>query len=375
MKKIKTIEVGASIFEENDRIAGENRALLKKHGVFALNIMGSPGSGKTTVLERTIEQLQKDFSFAVIEGDIQGSLDGERLEKFGIPVVQINTGGACHLDANMVAKGLEHLPMEDIAVLFIENVGNLVCPAEFDIGTDVNVIISSVPEGEEKPLKYPLMFRISEICLLNKTDMASHTDFSTANFTRNLKTSAPDTKLMAISAKTGENFKEWTNYLSSSLLTSVSRSSATPCIELNGRTVIVSMGDRMKGDDGAGCLAAEILQKEMRKGAVKVINAENAVENYLGVIEKFKPDTVVIIDAVDFSGKPGDIKVMERDEIAETTSSTHTFSLPLIIRHISSETGAKCTVIGIQPKTTAFGEGLSPEVRKSVLRLTEQLLS
>jgi len=375
MKKIKTIEVGASIFEENDRIAEENRILLHKNGVIALNIMGSPGSGKTTVLEKTIEQLRKDYSFAVIEGDIQGSLDGERLEKFGIPVVQINTGGACHLDANMVAKGLESLPLQDTDILFIENVGNLVCPAEFDIGADVNVIISSVPEGEEKPLKYPLMFRISGICILNKIDMTPHTDFSIANFTRNLKTSAPDTKLMPLSAKTGEGFKEWTDYLSSSIPASLSQFSEIPSVELKGKTVIVGMGDKMKGDDGAGCFAAEILQKEMHKSSIKVINAENAVENYLGIIEEFKPDTVVIIDAADFGGNPGDIKIMGREEIAETTSSTHTFSLPLIIRHISSETGAKCTVIGIQPKTTAFGEELSPEVHNSVLRLTKSITS
>jgi len=139
--------------------------------------------------------------------------------------------------------------------------------------------------------------------------------------------------------------------------------------------VIVGMGDKMKGDDGAGCLSAEILQNRIRRSTVKVINAGNAVENYLGVIEKFKPDTVVIIDAVDFGGRPGEIKVMEPEKLMETTSSTHTFSLPLIMRHLSSETGAECTVIGIQPKTTAFGEGLSREVRKSVLRLTEQLLS
>ena len=149
MNKIKTIEVGASIFEENDRIAGENRLLLQKHGVLALNIMGSPGSGKTTVLEKTLERLGKDFSFAVIEGDIKGSMDGERLSGFGIPVVQINTGGACHLDANMVSRGLQNLPLADTDILFVENVGKLVCPAEFDIGTDVNVIISSVPEGRE----------------------------------------------------------------------------------------------------------------------------------------------------------------------------------------------------------------------------------
>lgn len=374
MKKIKTIEIGASIFEENDRIARENRLLLKKNGVFSLNVMGSPGSGKTTVLERTLEHLQKDCPMAVIEGDIQGSLDGERLERFGIPVVQINTGGACHLDANMVAKGLENLPLNDIDVLFIENVGNLVCPAEFDIGTDVNVIISSVTEGEEKPLKYPLMFRISEICLLNKTDIVKHTGFDIAAFANNLKTVAPEAKLMPLSAKTGDGFRQWTDYLSSACLSSITCLPDIPSIDWKKRVMIVGLGDRMKGDDGAGCLAAETLHKEIRKDNVRVINAENAVENYLGTIEKFKPDTVVIIDAADFGGKPGEIRIMEPEQLRETTTSTHTFSLPLIIHHIRSETGAECTVIGIQPKSTAFSEKLSQEVQKAVSLLAKILL-
>jgi len=373
MKKIKTIEVGASIFEENDRIAQENRLLLKKNAVFSVNIMGSPGSGKTTVLERTLECEHGDCTPAVIEGDIQGSMDAQRLERFGIPVVQINTGGACHLDANMVAKGLENLPLEKTDVLFVENVGNLVCPAEFDIGTELNVIVASVTEGEEKPLKYPLMFRISKICLLNKIDIVSHAGFDIAAFAANLKAAAPDTTLMLLSAKTGEGFRQWTDYLSSACLSSIARLPDVPSVAMKGRTVVVGLGDRMKSDDGAGCLAAEILQREIRRRDVKIINAENAVENYLGVIEKFKPETVVVIDAADFGGKPGAMRVMEPEQLRETTTSTHSFSLPLLIQHIRSETGAECTVIGIQPRTTAFSEGLSREVEKAVSLLAKSL--
>jgi len=348
--------VGASIFEENDRIAGSNLALLKNNGVFCINVMGSPGSGKTSVLEKTIPLLaEKNIRTGVIEGDIKGSLDGERLTRLGIPVVQINTGGACHLDANMVKRGIEHFRLQELDVLFIENVGNLVCPAEFRLGEHMDVIISSVPEGEEKPLKYPLMFRISEICLLNKSDMVKYAGFDTKTFKEYLFRSAPGIRFLPLSAKTGEGFSEWISFL----------------LERFGvgggmRIAVVGLGDRMKGDDAAGCEAAELLKREITRDNVKIINAENAVENYLGVIEKFKPEKVFIIDAADFGGRSGDVKILKARQVKETTSSTHNFSLPLIIKHIKAETGAKCILLGIQPGNLSFAEGLSREVKKGV---------
>jgi len=360
-KKVKTIEVGASIFEENDRIAEENRQAYQKHKVYCVNIMGSPGSGKTSVLERTVKELEKHgYASAVIEGDIKGSLDGERLEKLGIPVVQINTGGACHLDANMVRKGLENLSLQKVDILFIENVGNLVCPAEFKLGEDINVIISSVPEGEEKPLKYPLMFKISRICLLNKTDLAVHADFKSDIFKEYLLSTAPSAEFIPISAKTGEGFRLWIDALRESLPLAKER-----------RTVIVGLGDRMKGDDGAGCEVVQRLKGEVENPGIKIINAENAVENYTGVIEKFRPDRVFIVDAVDFGAGPGEAAVLDAEQIKETTSSTHTFSLPLIIEHLRSQTGAEFTVVGIQPETVQFSEGLSPAAEKGVRRAVE----
>jgi hydrogenase nickel incorporation protein HypB len=367
IKKIKTIEIGASLLKENDIIAKENNLLLKENGVFALNVMGSPGSGKTSVLERTIEHLQKDFSLAVIEGDIKSSIDGERIEKFGIPVVQINTGGACHLDANMVRKGLESLPLKDIDVLFVENVGNLICPAEFRIGANVNIVVSSIPEGEEKPLKYPLMFYISAVCLLNKIDIVKYIEFNVAKFAKNLKASAPDTKMIPLSAKTGEGLEQWIDYLHTLI--------PYTKLRLKGRVAIIGLGDRMKGDDGAGTLAAEkLLIKKARKKNVKIINAENSIENYLGVVERFRPDIIVIIDAVDFGGRPGEIRVLKKEQIKETTTSTHTFSLPLLIEHIRSITGAECKVLGIQPKDVSFSETTSPEVLQAVDRIAKTLL-
>lgn len=369
-KKLKKIEVGASIFEENDRIAEENRRVFKSRGIFCVNIMGSPGSGKTTILEKTITGLKKKgYSPAVVEGDIKGSIDGERLEALGIPVVQINTGGACHLDANMIKKGLESLDVERADVLFIENVGNLVCPAEFKLGEDINIVVSSVPEGEEKPLKYPLMFKISAICLLNKTDLVAYTGFNTEIFKNNLAETAPSARFIPVSAKTGSGFDMWLDSL-------VSLFSQPRLPE--DRTVVLGMGDRMKGDDGAGCEVSERLGREINRNNVKIINAENAVENYLGPVAKFKPGRVVLVDAVDFGGQAGEVKILEPRQVREATSSTHTFSLPVILEHIKNETGAQCLIVGIQPAIVAFTEGLSSQAEEGVgraVRLIKELLA
>jgi len=210
-------------------------------------------------------------------------------------------------------------------------------------------------------------FRISRLCILNKIDIAKYTEFSFSNFTRNLKSTAPETKIIPLSAKTGEGFEEWLYYFSVSF-------ASLPELGLNGRVVIVGLGDRLKGDDGAGCEVAERLLKAKHEDRIKVINAENAIENYLGVIKKFRPDTVVFIDAVDFGGIPGEVRVIKPGELRETTVSTHTFSLPVIIQQLQSETGAVCKILGIQPKTTAFSEKPSPEVEKTVSLLAETLL-
>lgn len=370
MKKIKVIEIGENIFEENEGVAQENRLLLNKTKTFAINVMGSPGSGKTSLLEKTISELKDRFSFAVIEGDIKGCLDAERLAGLDIPVIQINTGGACHLDAFMVKKGLELLPLKDIDIVFVENVGNLVCPAEFEIGTSLNIIVSSVPEGEDKPLKYPLMFKTADICILNKIDILPYTDFNLETFTKYLKdiSSAP---LIELSVKTGEGFSLWTETLSEVVLKQLSKPDEMISVELKGRLVIVGMGDRMKADDGAGSLIAEKLAKVVKRRDVKIIDAGNAIENYVGIIEKFKPDKVVVIDAVDFGGKPGEIRTFKCEELQELTTSTHSFSLPLLLNHIHSRAGATCKVIGIQPGKIALYERMSLEVEKAVKEIAD----
>ncbi|MCK9265341.1 hydrogenase nickel incorporation protein HypB [bacterium] len=361
--KVKTIKVGASILKENDKISEENRLLFEKNNVCCINVMGSPGSGKTSLLEKTIPKLKlKNIKPGVIEGDIEGTLDGERLLKYGIPVVQINTGGACHLDANMVKKGLENLNLNEIDILFIENVGNLVCPAAFTLGESYNVIISSCPEGEEKPLKYPLMFNISNICLLNKMDLSEHLDFNTKQFKEYLFKVAPDTKLIPLSSKTGDGFEEWLDFLYLSAPENKKE-----------RIVVVGLGDRMKGDDAAGCEIAEQLHKEDISENVKIINAENAIENYIGVIKGFKPDRIYFVDAVDFSGTPGEVRLMEAGSLVSNTSSTHTLALPLIIENIKAETSAKCTIVGVQPKKILFSQKISNEVREGIMNAVKML--
>ncbi|HOK56757.1 MAG TPA: hydrogenase nickel incorporation protein HypB [bacterium] len=209
----KVIKVEESIFEENKKIAEEVKDILEKNKVFSFNVMGAPGSGKTLFIEKTIEILKEEFKFGVIEGDIEGTFDAERFKRFDIPVVQINTGGGCHLDANMVKNGILNLPLEKIEILFIENVGNLVCPAEFEIGTEKNIVVSSITEGENKVSKYPLMFKVSHICILNKIDLLPYIEFDIEKFKKEIKQISPDTYFIKLSSKTGENFSEWIEYL------------------------------------------------------------------------------------------------------------------------------------------------------------------
>lgn len=212
----KTI-VAEGVLDANDALAQANREKFDAADTYVINMMSSPGAGKTSVLERTLERVKGEVRVGILEGDVQTSLDADRLERFHVPIVQVNTdpgfGAECHLDANMVRSGLSELPLESIDTLIIENVGNLVCPAEFKVGEDTRVMVFSVTEGEDKPLKYPLMFRSVELVLVNKVDLLPYVSFDLDAFHRHLDAVNPGVKRIMMSARTGEGIEEWCSWL------------------------------------------------------------------------------------------------------------------------------------------------------------------
>lgn len=207
------VPVVRNILEVNERLAQENRHIFDAKKILVLNLMSSPGAGKTSVLERTAEALQGRYTMAVIEGDIQSSFDAERLQRKGVQAVQINTDGACHLDSNMIRTAMESLQLDAVDVLVIENVGNLVCPAEFNLGEHHKVTILSVAEGDDKPIKYPLMFQISSVLLVNKVDLLPYVDCDLQAIHQRAKQLNPTQEIFDISCRTGEGLEAWTAWL------------------------------------------------------------------------------------------------------------------------------------------------------------------
>ncbi|MFZ0450089.1 MAG: hydrogenase nickel incorporation protein HypB [Desulfatiglandaceae bacterium] len=207
------ISVVKNILEANDRIAQQNRALFDEKGVTVMNLMSSPGAGKTSLLEKTISALKEDLTLGVIEGDIQSSKDAERIARMDIPVVQINTGGACHLDGNMIRDTFGEFSLETLDLLVVENVGNLVCPAEFKVGEDFKAMILSVTEGEDKPAKYPLMFHESSVLLINKIDLLPYVDCTVEGIREEALKINPHLVIFEISCKTGDGLEAWYDWL------------------------------------------------------------------------------------------------------------------------------------------------------------------
>ena len=205
------------VLDANDALAQANREKFDQAQTYVINLMSSPGAGKTALLEQTLGRLHGRLRLGVLEGDVQTTLDADRLARFHIPLVQVNTdpgfGGECHLDANMVRSGLTELPLQDVDVLIIENVGNLVCPAEFRVGEDTRVMVSSITEGEDKPLKYPLMFRSASLVLVNKVDLLEHLDFDMEQFLGNLEAVNPGVPHILTSARTGQGVEQWCSWL------------------------------------------------------------------------------------------------------------------------------------------------------------------
>lgn len=213
MSEFRTLEIKQSVFADNDKRADELRAELKSKKVFLLNLMSSPGSGKTTTLTRTIEQLKDELRIGVMEADIDSDVDAKTIAALGVKAIQLHTGGMCHLDADMTAQGLDGLGTEDVDLAILENVGNLVCPAEFDTGAVKNAMILSVPEGHDKPLKYPLMFSICDVVLINKVDVLPYFDFDMDACRQYILERNPNAKVIPISARTGEGIGEWTEWI------------------------------------------------------------------------------------------------------------------------------------------------------------------
>ena len=213
MDGYRVLEIKKSVFENNDREADRLRAELKKDRTFLLNLMSSPGSGKTTTLKATIAALKDECRIGVMEADIDSDVDAAAIEKTGVKVIQLHTGGMCHLDAGMTKQGLEGLGVEDVDFAILENVGNLVCPAEFDTGSVKNAMILSVPEGDDKPLKYPLMFSICDVLLINKIDVLPYFDFDLEACKKHVLRLNPNIRIIPISARTGEGIDQWAAWL------------------------------------------------------------------------------------------------------------------------------------------------------------------
>lgn len=213
MSDYRVIEVKQSVLASNDQKANELRSKMKEKGTLLINLMSSPGSGKTTMLRRTIKALKGELDIAVMEADIDSDVDAAAISEVGAQTIQLHTGGMCHLDAAMCAQGLEGLAAGDTNVIFLENVGNLVCPAEFDTGAGVNITILSVPEGDDKPLKYPLMYQVCDLVLVNKTDVMSYFDFDLDTLCKNVAMRNPKARVIPISAQTGDGMDVWYQWL------------------------------------------------------------------------------------------------------------------------------------------------------------------
>ena len=213
MSDYRVIEVKQSVLASNDQKANELRSKMKEKGTLLINLMSSPGSGKTTMLRRTIKALKGELDIAVMEADIDSDVDAAAISEVGAQTIQLHTGGMCHLDAAMCAQGLEGLAAGDADVIFLENVGNLVCPAEFDTGAGVNITILSVPEGDDKPLKYPLMYQVCDLVLVNKTDVMPYFDFDLDTLCKNVAMRNPKARVIPISAQTGDGMDVWYQWL------------------------------------------------------------------------------------------------------------------------------------------------------------------
>ena len=210
---MSVVTVERKILKKNDEVASENRIIFKDNHIFAINLLSSPGSGKTSLLEKTLAMLNHEISIAVVEGDVQTDNDARRVAKYDVPVVQIVTNGGCHLEAKLVQNALENIPLKDLQLLVIENVGNLVCPASYDLGEHKKVVMISTTEGDDKPSKYPSMFRVSDLMIINKTDLLAYVDFDMNKVRENALAINPNLEIIELSCRSGEGLDTWINWI------------------------------------------------------------------------------------------------------------------------------------------------------------------
>ena len=216
----KSVEIVQNILDSNDRIAAGNKEIFNAHQIFAINMMASPGAGKTSFILRTIEKLPKGIRLGVIEGDTAPvTIDSDKVVAAGMPAVQINTGGNCHLDAVMLEQGIKALPLEDLDLVIVENVGNLICPAAFKLGTHINILVASIPEGDDKPYKYPAIYRGVDVLIINKIDLLPYIDFRMDYFKAGVEMLNPDLRTFVVSCKTGEGMDAWVSWLAAQVNT------------------------------------------------------------------------------------------------------------------------------------------------------------
>jgi len=213
MGEMKVIDVNVGVFERNDRVAEETRSVLKQQKTFMVNVMASPGAGKTTTLLATIAALKEKYKIGVMEADIDATVDAETMQNAGVRSIQVHTNGECAMDAEMTLQALREFPTEDLDLLFLENIGNLVCPAETDVGSSIRMEILSVPEGDDKPLKYPLMFEVCDVVLINKIDTKEYFPFDDDAVVERIHARNPNSKIFFVSAKTGEGMQDWIDWL------------------------------------------------------------------------------------------------------------------------------------------------------------------
>ncbi len=209
----EVITVERQILRKNDEIAAENRELFRKNRIFVFNLLSSPGSGKTSLLEKTLEKLHNTYRIAVVEGDVQTDLDAQRIARFDVPVIQIVTKGGCHLEASLIQNALGNFTLNELDALIIENVGNLVCPSNYDLGEELKVVVVSTTEGDDKPLKYPNMFRVADVMVINKTDLLPYVEFDIAAVRKNALSINPNLTIFEVSCRTAEGLDPWVNWL------------------------------------------------------------------------------------------------------------------------------------------------------------------